>query len=244
MRIKISFLRDQASTNSIPLHHQKLLSTALHEIATAISPEPVAFNFSSIKGTSRIQNGFMKFLSTKVTLVLSSSDENFIQKFVDEIFTRPYISIGKMNLIPKHRDIIIDPEFQKRMRYLCISPIVLLNPDLEPEKTQDMVSPVSHEFSDALFNGTLDRMEAAGYTEDKLSQYAEFEVKPDREYVEKIQDSGKKFARFYKSEAGNTMVGYLLPFTLYAHPDVHDFVWKNGAGVLTEQGYGMIDIVQ
>jgi CRISPR-associated endoribonuclease Cas6 len=244
MRIKISFLRDQASSNSIPLHHQKLLSATLHEIASAVSTEQAVFNFSSIKGTSRIQNGFMKFLSTKVTLVISSPDENFLQKFVDEIFTRPYITIGKMNLIPKHKENIADPDFQKRMRYLCISPIVLLNPNLEPDKAQEMVSPVSHEFSDALFNGTLDRMEANGYSDEKLSQYAEFEVKPDREYVEKITDSGKKFARFYKSSEGNTMMGYLLPFTLYAHPEVHEFIWKNGAGVLTEQGYGMIDIVQ
>src|SRR5437870_4595521 len=128
MRIKISFLRDQASSNSIPLHHQKLLSTALHEIANAVSTEPAAFNFSSIKGTSRIQNGFMKFLSTKVTLVLSAPDVNFLQKFIDEIFTRPFITIGKMNLIPKHKEVIKDPDFQKRMRYLCISPIVLLDP--------------------------------------------------------------------------------------------------------------------
>ncbi len=244
MRIKISFLRDQASSNSIPLHHQKLLSATLHEIASAVSVDPSPFNFSSIKGTSRIQNGFMKFLSTKVTLVISAPDEKFLNKFIDEIFTRPYITIGKMNLIPKSKENINDPAFQKRMRYLCISPIVLIDPNKEPDKAQELVSPVAHEFSDALFNGTLDRMEAMGYSDEKLSQYAEFEVKPDREYVEKIQDSGKKFARFYKSSEGNTMMGYLLPFTLYAHPDVHEFIWKNGAGVLTEQGYGMIDIVQ
>src|SRR5436190_14021791 len=109
-----------------------------------------------------------------------------------------------MNLKPKDVVGIADPDFQKRMRFLCISPIVLLDPNKEPDKAQEMVSPVSHEFSDALFNGTLDRMEAMGYSDEKLSQYAEFEVKPDREYVEKIQDSGKKFARFYKSTEGNT----------------------------------------
>ena len=244
MRIKISFLRDQSSSNSIPLHHQKLLSGALHDIASSVTTEPVSFNFSSIKGTSRIQNGFMKFLSTKVTLVISSANADFLQKLIDEIFTRPYLSVGKMNLVPKGKEVIGDPDFQKRMRYLCISPVVLLNPDLDPDTTQEMVSPVSNEFSDALFNGTLDRMEAAGYTEEQLAQYAEFEVKPDREYVEKIMDSGKKFARFYKSNDGNTMMGYLLPFTLYAHPDVHDYIWKNGSGVLTDQGYGMVDIVQ
>lgn len=244
MRVKLSFLRDQSSVNSIPLHHQKLLSTTLHEVASSVSSTPVAFSFSSIKGTSRIQNGFMKFLSTKVTLVISSPDQDFFSKFISEIFSRPFISVGKLNLIPKNQEAIADPEFQKRMRYLCISPLVLTNPDIDPDANQEMISPVSTEFSDALFNVTLDRMEAAGYTETQLAQYAEFEIKPDREYVEKVIDSGKKFARYYKSAQGNTMMGYLLPFTLHAHPDVHNFIWKNGAGVLTEQGYGMIDLVQ
>jgi len=185
----------------------------------------------------------MKFLSTKVTLVISAPDAEFFNKLITEIFSRPYISVGKLNLIPKNKEMLADPVFQKRMRYLCISPLVLTNPDIDPDVNQEIISPVSTEFSDALFNGTLDRMEAAGYSEDKLAQYAEFEVKPDREYVEKIQDSGKKFARYYKSSKGNSMMGYLLPFTLHAHPDVHEFIWNNGAGALTDQGYGMVDIV-
>ena len=244
MRVKISFSKDNSASSSIPLHHQKLLSATLHELASSFSLDPVPFNFSSLKGTSRIQNGFMKFLSTKVTMVLSSSDEAFLNKLIDEIFSRPYITIGKMNLIAKGQDLIPDPAFQQRMRYLCISPVVLVDPSVNSEKAQETINPVSNLFSDALYNSTLDRMEQAGYSEAQLASYAEFEIRPDREYMEKINDSGKKFARFYKSNAGNTMMGYLLPFTLHAHTDVHRFIWQNGLGVLTNEGYGMLDLVK
>jgi CRISPR/Cas system endoribonuclease Cas6 (RAMP superfamily) len=40
------------------------------------------------------------------------------------------------------------------------------------------------------------------------------------------------------------MMGYLLPFTLHAHPTVHKFIWEAGVGALSEQGYGMVDLVK
>jgi CRISPR-associated endoribonuclease Cas6 len=87
-------------------------------------------------------------------------------------------------------------------------------------------------------------MEKAGYSEAQLNEFAEFEFVPDQDYVNKINTTGKKFARFYKSVSGHTMMGYLLPFTLHAHAEVHKYIWDVGMGVLTDEGYGMIDIVK
>ena len=39
------------------------------------------------------------------------------------------------------------------------------------------------------------------------------------------------------------MVGYLLPFTLHAHPKVQEFIYETGIGLYTLEGYGMVDIV-
>jgi hypothetical protein len=36
----------------------------------------------------------------------------------------------------------------------------------------------------------------------------------------RLNETGKKFARYYRAADGSTMMGYLLPFTLHAHPDV------------------------
>lgn len=244
MRVKISFLREQNSSNSIPLHHQKLLAVSLQEFVDPITSDKSMFNFSSLKGTTKIQNGFMRILSTKVTLVISGPNKEFVEQLVHSIFTRPFISVGKMNLVPKSFEIIPDPEFNTKMRYLCISPLILADPRLEPEKSQEQIDPSSQAFSDILYNHLLDRMEKAGFPEDKLNDFAEFEASPDKDYVAKINETGKKYARYYKCMDGHSMLGYLLPFTLHAHPDVHKFIWECGMGVLNEQGYGMIDTVK
>lgn len=244
MRIKISFLREHASANSIPLHHQKLLADSLWELTDGITPDRTMFNFSSLKGTSKITNGFMRFLSSKITLVISSRNQEFAEALVKQIFDKPHLPVGKMNLIPKTYEVIPDPSFQTKMRYLCISPLILINPDKELDRAQEMIDPTSQQFSDILYNITLDRMEKAGYTEAQLNEFAEFEAQPDMEYINKINESGKKYARFYKSAAGNTMLGFLLPFTLHGHHDVHKFIWEAGLGVLTEEGYGMVDLVK
>ncbi len=244
MRIKISFLREHSSANSIPLHHQKLLTDSLGMYMDEISGDRSLFNFSSLKGTSKIQNGFMRFLSSKITLVISSRNQEFAEALVKKIFDNPHLAVGKMNLVPKTYEVIPDPSFQTKMRYLCISPLIIFNPDKESERAQDIVDPTSQQFSDILYNITLDRMEKAGFTETMLNEFAEFEAQPDMEYINKINESGKKYARMYKSAAGNPMMGFLLPFTLHAHPDVHKFIWECGIGQLTEEGYGMVDMVK
>jgi CRISPR-associated endoribonuclease Cas6 len=244
MRIKISFLREHASANSIPLHHQKLLTDSLGVIMDEISGDRSFFNFSSLKGTSKIQNGFMRFLSSKITLVVSSRNQEFAEALVKRIFDSPHLAVGKMHLIPKTYEVIPDPSFQTKMRYLCISPMIIHHPEREADKAQEMVDPTSQQFSDILYNITLDRMERAGYSESMMNDFAEFEAQPDMEYINKINESGKKYARFYKSATGDPMMGYLLPFTLHAHPEVHKFIWECGIGHLTEEGYGMIDMVK
>ena len=244
MRVKISFLRDQASANTIPLHHQSLLCESIIPMIEAIGGDASQFSFSSMKGTSKIQNGFMRFLSSKVTLVVSSRQADKLEQLVSKIFEQPYLVVGKMNLMPRSHESIVDPEFSVKMRYLCISPLILVDPRTDSERSQLTIDPTSHEFSDILYEQTLDRMEKAGFTEADLNNFAEFDAQPDQDYVQKINETGKKFARYYKANDGSNMMGYLLPFTLHAHIDVHRFIWECGIGAMTEQGYGMVDMVK
>lgn len=244
MRVKISFLRDQMSANTIPLHHQALVAESLYQLIDSFGGNRSLLNFSSLKGTSKIQNGFMRFLSSKVTLVLSSRSAEQLEQLTSKIFELPFLAVGKMNLMPRSHEIIPDPEFSMKMRYLCISPMILVDPHKDPDKSQITIEPTSQEFSDILYEQTLDRMEKAGFSESDLNNFAEFDAQPDHEYVQKLNETGKKFARYYRAADGSTMMGYLLPFTLHAHPEVQKFIWQSGIGALTDQGYGMVDLVK
>ena len=101
MRVKISFTRDNTSGNSIPLHHQKLIYDSLKTVVHEVGGNMKQLNFSSLKGTSKIQNGFMKFLSSKITLVISGSNDDLITKVSNRIFEKNFMPIGRMNLLPK-----------------------------------------------------------------------------------------------------------------------------------------------
>ena len=51
------------------------------------------------------------------------------------------------------------------MRYLCISPLVLVDPRVDSEKSLEMYNPGSQEFSDMLYNDLMGHMEQSGIDE-------------------------------------------------------------------------------
>jgi CRISPR-associated endoribonuclease Cas6 len=200
--------------------------------------------FSTIKGTSSVAKGYIRFLSTKVSLVIASNNDEFLRNLVDTIFRQRTVRIGKMELIPKQQHIVEMPEYKTEMKYVCISPIIILDPNKDPLRASETtIDPSSQEFSDILFNTTIERMEAAGYSEEELRSFEAFEAIPDPEYLRKVAENNKRFARYYKNTDEQIIIGYLLPFTLHAHPKVHEFICNCGLGLFTNQGYGMIDVV-
>lgn len=203
------------------------------------------YNFSSLKGTSKVQSGQIRFLSSKVSLVVSAPEAEFCDLWVKQIFEKRLVSFAKLTLVPKSFDVIPDPDFKTQMKYVCISPMVpqnAFNPD-PSGNLPDPMDPRAHEFSDLFYDAVLDRMEKAGFSEEQMKDFAEFEITPDPIYIQKIADTHKKFARIYKNNLNETIFGYLLPFTLHAHPQVQKFIWECGIGLFTTQGYGMVDIV-
>ena len=88
-------------------------------------------------------------------------------------------------------------------------------------------------------------MEALGkFTEEELKSFYKFQLVPDQDYLQRIKDQKKKFARIYsiyEQDVKYEIRGYTLPFTLYADPVVQEFVFTSGIGLLTHKGFGMID---
>lgn len=245
MRIKISFLKVHGSSGTVPLHHQKIISAFMEEVIRELPLTSNFYNFSSLKGTSKVQAGQIRFLSSKVSLVLSAPEKEFAEKWIHQIFDRRLVSFAKLTLVPKSSEIIPDPEFKTQMKYVCISPMVPQTPFITDEagNLPPALDPRSQEFSDLFYDAILDRMEKAGFTPEQLANFAEFEIIPDPGYIQKIEDTHKKFARIYKNNDNETIFGYLLPFTLHAHPQVQKFIWDCGIGLYTTQGYGMVDVV-
>src|SRR6185295_4619459 len=165
----------------VPLHHQKIISAFMEEVIRELPIQSEFYNFSSLKGTSKVQNGQIRFLSSKISLVISAPETDFAEQWVKKIFDRRLVSFAKLTLVPKSYEIIPDPEFKTVMKYVCISPMIP-QPPFEADAAGNIpeaLDPRSHEFSDLFYDAVLDRMEKAGFTQEQLNKFAEFEIMPD-----------------------------------------------------------------
>ncbi len=249
MRTRIIFsLKNRGAY--VPFHHQYLLAQVIKGLLV-FGPEKSylefnQFNFSGLKGQTKVSRKGLHYYSSKVTLVFACSDKAFMDYLLARIFEQKEIVVGNLHLVPDSTEIEEPVQIGDESRFLCISPVVLIKASFNDESAKRFVPPDSDEFSDLLYECTLARMEATGkYTPEQLSSFYKFQLVPDREYIQRIQSSHKKFARIYPlfdNDIKFEVRGYTFPFTLYAAREVQQYVYDNGLGYFTHKGFGMLDI--
>lgn len=249
MRTRIIFsLKNRGAY--VPFHHQYLLAQVIKGLLV-FGPDKSfidfnQFNFSGLKGQTKVSRKGLHYFSSKVTLVFACTDKAFLDYFVSRIFEQKDLIVGNLHLVPEavetEEQVVINDE----SRFLCISPVVLMPAAFNDERGKKFISPDHDEFSDLLYESTLSRMEATGkYSRDQLASFYKFQIVPDAGYIQRIQSSHKKFARIYPlydNDVRFEVRGYTFPFTLYAAREVQQFVYENGLGHFTFKGFGMLDI--
>jgi CRISPR-associated endoribonuclease Cas6 len=204
------------------------------------------YNFSGLKGQTKVSRKGLHYFSSKVTLVFACSDKPFMDYFLARLFEQKEIIVGNLHLMPESVEQEDPVKISDESKFLCISPIVVIPAAFNDESGKKFVSPESDEFSDLLYESTLARMEIQGkYTAEQLASFYKFQIVPDQDYIQRIQASHKKFARIYPlydSDVKFEVRGYTFPFTLYAAKEVQQFVYENGLGHFTHKGFGMLDV--
>lgn len=231
----------------LPFHHQNLIRSFLETLigkSQHLDQQP--FNFSGLKGQTKVGKQGLHYFSKRVTIVMSSSFNNFIKELIELVFEQEQFSLGNLLLVPEFVEEEILPEPETDCKYLCISPIVISHSD-NTFLNKQFVLPTGDEFSDLLYESTMNRMEMSGqYTNEEIATFSKFQVVPDQNYTQRMSARGKKFARIYTISYQNQPLeirGYTFPLTLYAPKAVQEFVIKNGLGELTQHGFGMLDFV-
>jgi CRISPR-associated endoribonuclease Cas6 len=235
----------------VPFHHQPLLVQMLHSIldnsdAASAYHNYDYYSFSGLKGQIKVVQAGLCFLSSKVTLVLSCPDDEFVKHVLTRLFEQPIVEIGQLRLIP---DSVLQeemPPLSTSQKYVSISPIVVQAQWHNNADSKRFINPKEDLFSDLLYESTMSRMERSGrYSSEQISSFFKFQVIPDEQYLEKIKVEEKKFARIYPASLQHQKIevrGYTLPFTLLAAQEVQQFVFDCGFGEVTHLGFGMIDI--
>jgi CRISPR-associated endoribonuclease Cas6 len=248
MRLRIVFNNDNKG-GIVPFYHQYLISNLMEEL---IADLPAKFrnfssyNFSGLKGQIKVSREGLQYLSSKVTLVFSCSNQEFVDAFLSVLFRKEKIKIGELILIPDMVEREPDMSFTEEIKYVCIAPIIVSNKAIAEPDGKRFISPFTDEFSDFLYEMTISKMEESSrFPSSELSSFYKFQIVPDKEYLEKIKEGDKKFARIYPVyENGSKLElrGYTFPFTLYADRKVHEFVYENGMGAFSHRGFGMVDL--
>jgi len=249
VRVRVIFKLNNRGGN-LPFHHQYILADFISEIIKESDDQRFNdfsfYNFSGIKGQTRINKNGLNYYSNHVTLVLSSSKEEFIDFILEEIFKMDDIELGGLNLTPVSTELERIDTMNSEMKFICISPIVIINSSFGSTIDKRLISPKSDEFSDLLYDSTMERMEdSLRFSKDQMNSFNKFQVVPDSEYLKKLEERDKKFARIYavnQLENRREVRGYTLPFKLHATLEVQQFIFNCGIGNYTNRGFGMLDI--
>ncbi len=249
MRVRIIFILKNKGA-FVPFHHQYLLAQQIKGLILNGGNEEFRdfnfYNFSGLKGQTKISRNGLHFFSNRVTLVFSSSNKEFLDYFLKQLFSLPNIDIGNLVLIPESVETEETPDLKNVDKFICISPIVIIKPKFNSSDSKRFISPELDEFSDRLYESTMLRMQnLLAFTEEQLASYNKFQLVPDVNYLRKIKESQKKFARIYPlydQDVKYEIRGYTFPFTLYAEAEVKEFIFHCGLGEFAHKGFGMIDI--
>ncbi len=204
------------------------------------------YNFSGLKGQIQISRKGLHFYSSRVTLVFSSSDKQFLDYFLKVLMAQKELLIGTLQLVPEAIENEEVVSITESVKFLCISPIVLTQASFNDESGKRFIHPQVDEFSDLLYESTITRMEESQkFSPEELASFYKFQLVADKDYLDKIQASHKKFARIYPlydSDVKFEVRGYTFPFTLYAPQPVQQFVYEYGLGHFSHKGFGMLDV--
>ena len=241
MRVRIIFEnKDKGAV--VPFHHQYHLYRLFRGIIKKCGDEAMEsykqFNFSGLKGQTKVSKSGLHFYSNKITIVFSCSDKEFVDKIIQQIFEFELLKVRSLQLKPLYVEMENEVEFSESMEYICISPMILLETELFDDGAKEFIHPQTTDFSVRLKNTILERFP-------EFSKSDVFEFEPDHQYIERIESQGKKYSRiypFYDQDIPYEVRGFTFPFHLKAPIELHQQIYNHGIGLYCDKGFGMVDM--
>ena len=241
MRVRIIFENIDRGT-AVPFHHQYHLYRLFRGIIRKCNDVEIAefkdFNFSGLKGQTKVSKNGLHFYSNKITIVFSCSNKDFLDSVIEQIFSFEILKVRNLQLRPLTVEMEPEIQFDEEMDFICISPMILLETELFDDSAKEFIHPQSSQFAQKLKETLQNR-----FPEYKDSM--DFTFDPDAEYIDRIESKGKKYSRIYPlydQDVPYEVRGYTFPFTLKAPVEVQRYLYNHGLGLYCEKGFGMLDL--
>ncbi len=249
MRVRIIFLLKNRGA-FVPFHHQFLIAQMLKAVALVGGNSDFlsfrGFNFSGLKGQTKSSRKGLHYYSSRVTLVLASRNIDFINYILRNMYNMGQIKLGDLVLTFERVEVEKIPELAKYEKFICLSPLVLSEPSLTNDEATAYVNPESDEFSDRLYDIAMHHVEnLMMFSEEKMASFNQFQVVPDKDYLNKLVERNKKFSRIYNTydqDIKFDVRGYTFPFYFYGAKELKEVIFTDGLGAIPHKGFGMIDL--
>src|ERR1700710_319221 len=125
LRIRIVFSLNNRG-GYVPFHHQFMLAQVIKGLVLLGGKSEffnyIQYNFSGLKGQIKISRKGLHFYSSRVTLVFSAADKEFLDYFLSVLFEQKELSIGNLQLTPEAVENEEPVTIGDAVKFLCISP--------------------------------------------------------------------------------------------------------------------------
>lgn len=234
----------------MPFHHQYLLAQMLKAaVMVGGNAEYLSFNgfnFSGLKGQTKSSRKGLHYYSNRVTLIVSSRNVDFLNYLLANMFKMKRLEVGSLVLVPERVEVEKIPDLSDYEKFICLSPILLSVPSLMDDSATQFLDPETDEFSDKLYDLAMQHVESlALFDSETMSTFNQFQITPDKNYLEKLAENNKKFSRVYPTydqDIKFDVRGYTFPFYFYGATELKDVIFLDGLGALSHKGFGMIDL--
>lgn len=244
----------------VPINYQYPLSAAIYKILAQASPDYAAFlhdkGYPAPSGRLMKLFTFSKLWIPKVRYeahalrggpgvwrlqVGSPMLEEFVQNFVLGLFESAEIAIGAPGFHAEFRvqqvEALPMPEFQKTMRFKCLSPLVVSTMHEHGGRLQPYYyRPEDTDLSEAIRKNLLEKFEII------------YGKKPENDQLLfrlGSQDKPKsKLITIKENTAEETRIkAFETYFTLEGSVELMKIAWAGGLGEHNSQGFGMVEVV-
>lgn len=252
MRIKLTFSIDK--NTALPINYNYLLTSLIYSILSSSSRKFShflheegfrdegkrfkLFTYSQLLfAKKRIQKDKIVNLGENIVWFISSPKDEFVQHFVDGLFKKKTIRLGKELLIPEKVETLPGPEFKEVNYFTCLSPITM---STKVENGEDNLQLHYYRLGEDGFAEKLRQNLLRKYRllYQKEPEESTLEIKFDQDYINRHQQVSRLI-----DFKGIKIKGWMVPFWTKGSQELVKVGYGCGFGDKNSAGFGMVRIV-
>lgn len=251
LQIKLSLIKG----NTLPINYQYQLSSWIYKVIERADSEYSdflhnkgfqnegrrfkMFTFSQLDMRPyEVSGNQITLLGKEISLIVRFAIDSSLNHFITGLFMQQRFALGDRHNAVGFEvtgvETITPAEFQKTMRYQCLSPICVSR--MRQDRTAEYVSPEDSGYGRLLVQNLVRKTAALVGTTDMPIDAPEF-------HFRLLNNPRKKGVHIKENTEGHTQViGYLFHFELTAPVELHEIGYDAGFGEKNSMGFGCVEI--